>query len=131
MLALLLAAALQVAPPAGRDTAPPLTAPVLGASVGRERRLPLDSIAPRREPGYASAALASLIADASVRNRRVPPALEGYTARVESEIALVLRRAEGQEITASLEQTSNQVRWRRTGEYEQRVIGYRASQIAL
>src|SRR5690349_25144646 len=123
MLALLLVAALQVAPPTVSDTGPSPTAPALGVP-SRVPRIPLDSIAPKRAPGYSSAALASLIADASVRNRRVPPALEGYTARVESEIALVLKRAEGQEITASIEQTSNQVRWRRTGEYEQRVIGY-------
>ena len=94
-------------------------------------RPPLDSIAPRRAPGYTSAALATLIGEASVRNRRVPPALEGYTARVESEMALVLKRPEGQEVTASLEQTSNQVRWRRTGEYEQRVVGYRATQLSI
>ena len=116
MLLLALTALLQVATPAVADS-----------SV----RLPLDSIAPRRPPGYSSAALAALVGEASVRNRRVPPALEGYTARVESEFALVLKRAEGQEVTASLEQTSNQVRWRRTGEYEQRVVGYRATQLGI
>jgi hypothetical protein len=129
MLHLALAALLQVAPPAPRDSAP--SAPVLGASIGAERRLPLDSIAPRRPGDYATPALQALVGEASVRNRRVPPALEGYTARVESEMALVLKRAEGQEVTASLEQTSNLVRWKRTGEYEQRVVGYRATQLSI
>ena len=87
MLLLALTALLQVGTPATMDS-----------SV----RVPLDSIAPRRAPGYSSAALAALVGEASVRNRRVPPALEGYPARVESEIALVLKRAEGQEVTASL-----------------------------
>ena len=72
---------LQVASPPARDTAPP-SAAVLGAGLGQEHRLPLDSIAPRRAPAYSSGALAALVAEASVRNRRVPPALEGYTARV-------------------------------------------------
>lgn len=93
--------------------------------------LPLDSVAPRRAPGYSSPALAALVADASAGNRRVPPALLGYQARVESEIALVLRRAEGQEVTASVEQTSNVVRWRRDGSYEQHVVGYRATQLGV
>jgi hypothetical protein len=127
MFAFLLATALQVAPPPAPDSAP--TTPAVGAR-GR-MRLPLDSIAPRRAPGYASAALAALVADASARNRRVPPALLGYTARVESEIAFVIKRAEGQEATVSLEQTSNVVRWRRAGEYEQRVVGYRSTQVGI
>lgn len=118
LLPLALVALLQAGAPAPPDTALP-------------RRPPLDSIAPRRAPDYATPALAALVGEASVRNRRVPPALEGYTARVESEMALVLRRAEGQEITASLEQTSNLVRWKRTGEYEQRVVGYRATQLSI
>ena len=127
----LVALLLQVGTPAPRDTATPPNAPVLGASLGAERRLRLDSIAPTRAPDYATSALAALVGEASVRNRRVPPALEGYTARVESEMALVLKRPEGQEITASLEQTSNLVRWTRTGQYEQRVVGYRATQLSI
>ena len=117
MLSLVLVALLQVGTPVVADTV--------------ARRVPLDSIARRRAPDYATPALAALVGEASVRNRRVPPALEGYTARVESEIALVLKRPEGQEITGALEQTSNLVRWKRTGEYEQRVVGYRATQLSF
>lgn len=122
----LLIAALQAATPVVQDT----TRPAAPAPVAR-LRLPLDSIAPRRAPGYATPALAALVARASDRNRRVPPALLGYQARVESEISLVLKRAEGQEVTAAVEQTSNAVRWRRDGTYEQRVVGYRATQVGF
>ena len=101
------------------------------ADVAARRAAHFDSLAAARAPGYATPALAAIVDVASRNNRRVPPALQGYRARVESEMALLLKRAEGQEIAASLEQAASRVTWRRTGEYTQHVEGYRATQLAL
>lgn len=101
-------------------------------SVSAARRAAhFDSIAARQAPVYATAALAALVDSASRRNRRVPPALQGYSARVESEMAILGQRAEGQEIAVSLEQTSSRAAWRRSGDYEQHVEGYRSTQISV
>jgi len=72
--------------------------------------------------------LQALLADASKRNA-LPPALISYNARVESEISVLLRRDEGNEAVAAVEQVASSVRWNRTGFFEQRVTGYRAQQI--
>ncbi len=80
---------------------------------------------------YASPALRAFVEAASVRNRHVPVALRSYRASVESEIAIVARRADGVEGTVSIEQVQNEVRWRRTGEAEQRVIGHRVQALGL
>lgn len=79
-----------------------------------------------RDSTYSSPALRDLVSDAALRNRLVPAQLAAYEARVESEIAFVLRRPEGIEGTAQIEQTASDVRWDRSGAYEQRVVGYRA-----
>jgi hypothetical protein len=80
---------------------------------------------------YPSASMRALVEDASRLNRQVPASLGGYRARAESEIAIVARRPEGNEGAVSVEQTQNEVKWARTGEYEQRVVGYRAQSIGL
>ncbi len=80
---------------------------------------------------YSSDRLRAFVAEASRRNRDVPVGLVAYRAAVESEIAIVARRAEGMEGVVSLEQTSNEVRWRIPGEYEQRVVGYRSQSLGL
>lgn len=105
MLALLLAAQLNV-PIARRPAAAP------------------DSV-------YASAAVRAMVSDASRLNRQVPPTLAGYRASAESELAVVARRSEGNEGVVSIEQTQNEVRWDRSGAYEQHVVGYRAQSIGL
>lgn len=80
---------------------------------------------------YSSSAVRTLVEDASRLNRRVPASLLSYRASAESEIAIVARRSEGQEGVVSVEQTQNEVRWDRTGAFEQRVVGYRAQSIGL
>jgi hypothetical protein len=85
----------------------------------------------RAESLYSSPAVRMMVEDASRRNRRVPPSLLSYRATAESEIAIVARRSEGQEGVVSVEQTQNEVRWDRTGAFEQRVTGYRAQSIGL
>ncbi len=78
---------------------------------------------------YATPALQALIAEAVDLNRRVPDALGGYRARLESEISIGNRRAEGMEMAVSLEQVASTLRWDRRGEYQQVVTGYRSQSI--
>jgi hypothetical protein len=73
-------------------------------------------------------ALERLLDDASRRNR-LPPDLQTYRARVESEIAVLLRREEGNEAVAGIEQVASDLRWTRTGFTEQHVVGYRTQQV--
>lgn len=80
---------------------------------------------------YSSAAVRDVVAEAARLNREVPAALQGYRANVESEIAIVARRANGAEGIFSVEQVRNEVRWVRTGEFEQRVVGYRSQAVGL
>lgn len=78
---------------------------------------------------YATPALRALVGEAAAINRRVPAALGGYRARLESEISIGNRRAEGMEMAVSLEQVASTLTWDRTGAYEQTVIGYRSQAI--
>ena len=65
---------------------------------------------------YTSPALRDLVHRAAERNRAVPLDLTAYRAHVESEIAVLLRRADGEEVAVSIEQAQNQVQWQRSGE---------------
>jgi hypothetical protein len=75
----------------------------------------------------ASPALQRLLSEASTRNR-LPDSLVSYKANVETEIAVLLRREEGTEAVAAVEQVASTLRWNRAGKYDQRVQGYRAQQ---
>ncbi len=83
------------------------------------------------DSSYASEQLRAFVAEASRRNRDVPAGLVSYRATVESEIAIVGRRAEGMEGVVSLEQMQNAVRWRVPGTYEQQVVGYRSQSLGI
>ena len=78
---------------------------------------------------YATPALRTLIAEAAEVNRRVPDGLGGYSARLESEISIGNRRAEGVEMSVSLEQVASRLTWDRTGRYTQTIVGYRSQSI--
>lgn len=80
---------------------------------------------------YASEALRGFVNEASLRNRTPPAGLRSYRASAESEIGIVTRRAEGMEGVFSLEQIKSDVRWRRPGEFEQRVAGYRNQSLGV
>jgi len=75
---------------------------------------------------YATPALRDFVARASVQNRDAPLSLAGYTAKVETELALILRDSIGRETVAQLEQIAARATWERTGEYELHVQGYRS-----
>ena len=80
---------------------------------------------------YSTPSLRAFVDEASRRNRDIPIGLTSYRASVESEIAIVARRAEGMEGVVSLEQVQNEVRWRIPGDFEQRVIGYRSQSLGI
>ena len=89
-----------------------------------------DSAAGAHDSLYATPALRALVAAAARRNA-VPPALDWYEARVETEIGVVSRRPDGAEGVAAVEQVGTTLRWARDGRYEQRVLGYRTQQVAI
>ena len=74
--------------------------------------------------------LTAILDSAALRNRLVPTELGGYRARLESEISLGNRRAEGMEMSLSIEQVASTLTWDRTGRYMQQVTGYRTQAIA-
>ncbi len=86
-----------------------------------------DSAALRAADNVKLRALRDVLADASKRNV-LPPSLMAYKARVETEIAVLLRREEGTEAVNAVEQVASALRWTRSGYYDQHVIGYRAQQ---
>ena len=92
----------------------------------------LQSVAPQQADSvYSSPAVRQIVERAVVANRRVPDSLQSYHARVESEMSFVARQADGTEASFSVEQTASLVRWDRTGDFEQRVIGYRTQSVGL
>jgi hypothetical protein len=92
----------------------------------------LQSAAPQQADSvYSSPAVRQIVERAVVANRRVPDLLRSYHARVESEMSFVARQADGTEASLSVEQTASLVRWDRTGDFEQRVIGYRTQSVGL
>lgn len=80
-------------------------------------------------PPTASGALRALVARAVDRNRTVPASLIEYRARMESEIAVLKGRADGEEGALSIEQSQNDMRWRRGDAFIQHLTAYRARQV--
>ena len=79
---------------------------------------------------HSDSALAALLQSASDQNR-LPRDLLSYTANVETEIAIVLRREEGTETVVSLEQIAGTARWTRAGTFEQHLTGQRSQQLSV
>lgn len=87
-------------------------------------------VTPDTVASIQSTALLALVRNASEHNR-LPDSLIAYKARVETEIGVVLRQEDGKETVASIEQIASSLRWTRTGQYDQHVLGYRAQQMGL
>ena len=93
--------------------------------------LQLSAVQPRRDSVYSSPALAAFIA-AAAQDNRVPPAeLRGYSARVESELALLVRDTIGRERAAQVEQLAMSAHWARGGNYDLRIVGYRSQTVGV
>ena len=78
---------------------------------------------------YATPALRAFIARAAAGNRAPPPALEGYGAKVESELAMVLRDSIGREMVGQVEQLAANALWERNGRYDLHVVGFRSQSL--
>ena len=87
--------------------------------------------AAQRTPTYSSPSLEAFIAEAVVANRLPPPELLGYSARVESELSLLVRDTLGRERIAQVEQVAMSASWRRGADYALRVIGYRSQTVGV
>lgn len=100
----------------------------------------LQSASVAQDSTYTSPALSSLVASAARANHAVPQTLSGYRAHIESEIALLVNNPSGPdgvsgttaattEAAAQIEQFQLDVSWKRSGLFDQRMIGYRARQL--
>ncbi len=78
---------------------------------------------------YATPALRDFITRAAVGNRAPPPDLAGYTAAVETELALILRDSLGRESVGQLEQLAARAEWERSGRYLLHVVGFRSQSL--
>jgi hypothetical protein len=78
---------------------------------------------------YATPALRSFVGRASRENRAPPLALSSYGAKVETELAFILRDSLGREDVGQIEQLAARAEWERTGRYELHVVGYRAQSL--
>ena len=78
---------------------------------------------------YSSTALRDFVAQAAKGNRAPPAALRGYRAAVESEIALILRDSLGRELVGQIEQLAARADWKRDGDYNLHVVGFRSQSL--
>ena len=78
---------------------------------------------------YSTPALRDFISRAAVQNRAPPPSLTGYSAKVETELAFILRDSLGREIVGQIEQLAARADWERSGLYELHVVGFRSQSL--
>ena len=76
---------------------------------------------------YAGAALRQLVSQAADANRVIPDSATNYGARVESDVAILFRGANGAERITQLEQIESDLRWRVSSGVEQQILGYRTT----
>jgi hypothetical protein len=80
---------------------------------------------------YATPALRALVAAVATSNRQPPIALGGYTSHIETEVSLLIRDSLGREHTAEVEQMATAGSWKRDGEYDLHVVGYRSQSVGV
>ena len=78
------------------------------------------------DPVYATSALRAFVERAAAENRAPPITLAGYTAAVESELAMIVRDSLGRELVGQVEQLAVSAEWDRSGLYDLHVVGYRS-----
>jgi hypothetical protein len=102
----------------------------------------LTSSTPVVDSTYSSVALRDFIAIAAESNRVPPPTLRAYRARVESELAFLLRDTLGRERVAQVEQVAMTARWESGGggsgeqganarAYDLHIVGYRSQTVGV
>lgn len=106
--------------------------PGLVALVAQAVQVPAAAPSWRRDTvTYQSERLRQIVAAAAQHNRRVPPGLGAYRARLESEISIGSQRPDKGEVSVSVEQVASELTFNRTGAFEQRVTGYRSQSLGL
>src|SRR4051812_22873029 len=81
--------------------------------------------APQADSAYASPALREMVARAATVNAVVPASLAAYTARIETEMALIIVDTLGRERTGQLEQMGGSARWKPDSGFTVHIEGYR------
>ena len=76
---------------------------------------------------YASPALRRLVSQAADANRLTPGSAASYGAKVESDVAILTRGANGTERMTQLEQVASDLHWRMSSGVEQHIVGYRTT----
>lgn len=70
--------------------------------------------------------------DRAARENHAPPTgFQGYRARVETELSLILRDTIGRESVAQIEQLATNAHWLRGRSYDMRVVGYRSQGLGV
>lgn len=80
---------------------------------------------------HASARVRELVELAAAAHARPPDGLTSFTSDMESEIGILIRGAEGEEVATQVEQVAGHIAWRRDGSLTQVVSGYRARLLGL
>ena len=93
--------------------------------------MPLQAAIGGGDSTYASARVRDLVGLASAAHARPPEGLTSFTSDMESEIGLLIRHAQGDEVPNQVEQVAGRLAWRRDGSLTQVVIGYRARLLGL
>jgi hypothetical protein len=73
--------------------------------------LQIAAAVPTADSTYATPALRAVVERAAVENRRVPAALSGYSATIESELAVIFRDSIGRELNPDPQQVAGDVEW--------------------
>ncbi len=85
----------------------------------------LSQAVPQDTASYSSQALRDVIARAEAANARPPESLRGYTARYESEVALIKLLPDRIQGASTIEQTAGVFTWIADSGYGQHQLGYR------
>ncbi len=80
---------------------------------------------------YSSSSVRAFVLEATRLNHIVPSKLGKYTAQLESEISIGNQNGAGYEMAVGLEQVASELSWKRTGEFEQHVVGYRQQAMGM
>ncbi len=87
--------------------------------------------AARSDSSYASPALRGLLERAEAASARVPADLDGYTAKVETELSMLDTEPDGREEALQVEQVASRLLWRAGLEPVQELVGYRAQTLGF
>lgn len=80
---------------------------------------------------YATPSLRALVTAVASANHRPPDALGGYTSHIETEVSLLIRDSLGREHTAEVEQMATAGSWKRGGDYDLHIVGYRSQSVGV